>query len=189
MRGASSSAATSWPRRAPSRRSRHRSWQLSSGSGASSSTRSRCPAPATTTWCSTPGSRDTSGSGASDWLYGPDRRLIELYNKSLNMVPMHELPHYRITWQRNLARHQRRDPDGPGEGRQGDPQAPEGRWAAVDGRLQRAQPCRRLVVGADPGQPRGHGGPVRHRPDRHRAPGGQSSLLRPHGAARSRRSC
>jgi uncharacterized protein YcaQ len=35
------------------------------------------------------------------WLYGEDRRLIELYNKSLNMVPMHELPHYRITWQRN----------------------------------------------------------------------------------------
>ena len=37
------------------------------------------------------------------WLYGPDRRLIELYNKSLNMVPMHELPHYRVTWHRNLA--------------------------------------------------------------------------------------
>jgi uncharacterized protein YcaQ len=37
------------------------------------------------------------------WLYGPDRRLIELYNKSLNLVPMHELPHYRITWQRNEA--------------------------------------------------------------------------------------
>ncbi|MGI8999985.1 MAG: winged helix-turn-helix domain-containing protein [Candidatus Limnocylindria bacterium] len=37
------------------------------------------------------------------WLYGLDRRLIELYNKSLNMVPMHELPHYRITWHRNLA--------------------------------------------------------------------------------------
>ena len=35
------------------------------------------------------------------WLYGPDRRLIELYNKSLNMVPMSELPHYRITWARN----------------------------------------------------------------------------------------
>ena len=34
------------------------------------------------------------------WLYGRDRRLIELYNKSLNIVPMHELPHYRITWQR-----------------------------------------------------------------------------------------
>ncbi len=34
------------------------------------------------------------------WLYGPDRRLIELYNKSLNLLPMHELPHYRITWQR-----------------------------------------------------------------------------------------
>jgi uncharacterized protein YcaQ len=29
--------------------------------------------------------------------------LIELYNKSLNLVPMHELPHYRITWQRNTA--------------------------------------------------------------------------------------
>jgi uncharacterized protein YcaQ len=37
------------------------------------------------------------------WLYGPDRRLIELYNKSLNMVPMHELPHYRIAWQRSGA--------------------------------------------------------------------------------------
>jgi len=35
------------------------------------------------------------------WLYGPDRRLIELYNKSLNMVPMQELPHYRVAWQRS----------------------------------------------------------------------------------------
>jgi len=35
------------------------------------------------------------------WLYGPDRRLIELYNKSLNLLPMHELPHYRIAWQRS----------------------------------------------------------------------------------------
>jgi uncharacterized protein len=35
------------------------------------------------------------------WLYGPERRLIELYNKSLNMVPLAELPHYRITWDRN----------------------------------------------------------------------------------------
>jgi len=34
------------------------------------------------------------------WLYGPDRRLIEIYNKSLNMVPMHELPHHRVSWQR-----------------------------------------------------------------------------------------
>jgi uncharacterized protein len=38
-----------------------------------------------------------------EWLYGADRRLIELYNKSLNLLPMHELPHYRITWQRNAA--------------------------------------------------------------------------------------
>ena len=37
------------------------------------------------------------------WLYGPDRRLIEIYNKSLNLVPMHELPHYRISWQRSAA--------------------------------------------------------------------------------------
>jgi hypothetical protein len=38
---------------------------------------------------------------ADAWLYGADRRLIELYNKSLNIVPMHELPHYRIAWQRS----------------------------------------------------------------------------------------
>jgi hypothetical protein len=37
------------------------------------------------------------------WLYGPDRRLIELYNKSLNLLPIHELPHYRISWQRSSA--------------------------------------------------------------------------------------
>ena len=42
------------------------------------------------------------------WLYGPDRRLIELYNKSLNMVPMHELPHYRIAWQRSSSWYQDR---------------------------------------------------------------------------------
>jgi len=34
------------------------------------------------------------------WLYGEDRRLIELYNKSLNLLPMHELPHYRVSWRR-----------------------------------------------------------------------------------------
>lgn len=34
------------------------------------------------------------------WLYGPDRRLFEIYNKSLNMVPIEELPHYRLTWTR-----------------------------------------------------------------------------------------
>jgi uncharacterized protein YcaQ len=35
------------------------------------------------------------------WLYGPDRRLIEIYNKGLNVVPLGELPHYRISWDRN----------------------------------------------------------------------------------------
>lgn len=34
-----------------------------------------------------------------EWLYEPDRRLFEIYNKSLNMVPIEELPHYRLTWQ------------------------------------------------------------------------------------------
>ncbi len=39
-------------------------------------------------------------------LYGPGRQLIELYNKSLNILPMHELPHYRIAWQRSSAYYQ-----------------------------------------------------------------------------------
>ena len=34
------------------------------------------------------------------WLYGPERRLFEIYNKSLNMVPLDELPYYRLTWAR-----------------------------------------------------------------------------------------
>ncbi len=39
------------------------------------------------------------------WLYGRERRLIELYNKSLNIVPVAELPHYRLTWDRNAPRY------------------------------------------------------------------------------------
>lgn len=37
------------------------------------------------------------------WLYGPadERRLIELYNKSLNLLPMEELPFYRVAWTRS----------------------------------------------------------------------------------------
>jgi uncharacterized protein len=34
------------------------------------------------------------------WLYGTDRRLIEVYNKSLNILPIEELPHYRLAWER-----------------------------------------------------------------------------------------
>lgn len=34
------------------------------------------------------------------WLYGPERRLIELYNKSLNILPTDELPYYRAAWDR-----------------------------------------------------------------------------------------
>jgi uncharacterized protein YcaQ len=34
------------------------------------------------------------------WLYGKDRRLIELYNKSLNILPATELPYYRLAWTR-----------------------------------------------------------------------------------------
>jgi len=47
------------------------------------------------------------------WLYGKDRRLIELYNKSLNILPIAELPFYRLAWSRGasnykefLAQHQ-----------------------------------------------------------------------------------
>ncbi len=32
------------------------------------------------------------------WLYGPERRLIEMYNKMLSVVPMAELPHYALAW-------------------------------------------------------------------------------------------
>jgi uncharacterized protein YcaQ len=35
---------------------------------------------------------------ADAWLYGPDRRLVELYNKSLNLLPLAELPYYRLAW-------------------------------------------------------------------------------------------
>ena len=38
-------------------------------------------------------------------LYGPDRRLIELYNKSLNILPITELPHFAVAWERSAAWH------------------------------------------------------------------------------------
>ena len=36
------------------------------------------------------------------WLYGPpgERRFFEAYNKSLNILPLSELPYYRIGWDR-----------------------------------------------------------------------------------------
>jgi hypothetical protein len=36
------------------------------------------------------------------WLYAPpgERRLFEAYNKSLNILPIDELPYYRIAWER-----------------------------------------------------------------------------------------
>jgi uncharacterized protein len=37
------------------------------------------------------------------WLYGRDRRLIELYNKSLNILPRDELPYYRLAWTRGAS--------------------------------------------------------------------------------------
>jgi uncharacterized protein len=37
------------------------------------------------------------------WLYGRDRRLIELYNKSLNILPADELPYYRLAWSRGAS--------------------------------------------------------------------------------------
>ena len=38
------------------------------------------------------------------WLYGPERRLIEMYNKMLSIVPIAELPHYALQWT-NSAEH------------------------------------------------------------------------------------
>jgi len=48
---------------------------------------------------------------ADRWLYGPpgnsrDRRLIELYNKSLNILPIDELPYYALAWQRYDVRYE-----------------------------------------------------------------------------------
>jgi uncharacterized protein len=40
------------------------------------------------------------------WLYGRDRRLIEVYNKSLNILPIEELPHYAIAWDRGQRQYQ-----------------------------------------------------------------------------------
>jgi len=39
------------------------------------------------------------------WLYGKHRRLIELYNKSLNILPADELPFYRLAWDRSANRY------------------------------------------------------------------------------------
>jgi len=38
------------------------------------------------------------------WLYGDDRRLYETYNKGLSIVPVAEMPWYRLTWDRNHER-------------------------------------------------------------------------------------
>ena len=40
------------------------------------------------------------------WLYGPDRRLFEIYNKSLNIVRIDELPHHSVSWDRHLQRYE-----------------------------------------------------------------------------------
>jgi uncharacterized protein YcaQ len=44
--------------------------------------------------------RDYERPWLDRWLYGADRRLIEVYNKSLNILPITELPHYRLAWER-----------------------------------------------------------------------------------------
>jgi uncharacterized protein YcaQ len=41
-----------------------------------------------------------------EWLYGRDRRLFEIYNKSLNIVPIEELPHHRVSWDRFVDHYQ-----------------------------------------------------------------------------------
>lgn len=44
------------------------------------------------------------------FLYAPrgERRLFEAYNKSLNILPAHELPYYRLAWERAEARYRSR---------------------------------------------------------------------------------
>jgi uncharacterized protein len=41
------------------------------------------------------------------FLYAPkgERRLFEAYNKSLNILPAHELPYYRLSWERSAERY------------------------------------------------------------------------------------
>ena len=68
---------------------------------------------------------------------------------------MHELPHYRRQLARGIAP---KYEDGilteQADVAESDPQASEGGRPALDGRVQRAWARGRLVVGADPGQPR-----------------------------------
>jgi uncharacterized protein YcaQ len=45
--------------------------------------------------------KDYQRGWCEQWLYGEDRRLIEVYNKSLNILPMPELPHYALAWDRS----------------------------------------------------------------------------------------
>ena len=44
------------------------------------------------------------------WLYAPpgERRLVEAYNKGLSILPIHELPYYRIAWDRAEERYRTR---------------------------------------------------------------------------------
>ncbi len=65
-------------------------------SARSSSTPSRWP-DATTTWCSTPASRDYRSAWTDELLY-ERRELFEIYNKGLSLVPTAELPWYRVFW-------------------------------------------------------------------------------------------
>ena len=43
--------------------------------------------------------RDYRRGWAEEWLYGDERRLIEVYNKSLNILPIEQLPHHAISWE------------------------------------------------------------------------------------------
>ena len=104
LRGASGAAPRALPRRA------HCLHPVSvlavaRGLGCFSSIRSRCPARATTTWCCTPESTATSAVGRTSWL---TRRppAVRVYNKSLNIIPIEELPHHRVSWDRHTERYE-----------------------------------------------------------------------------------
>ena len=117
------------------------------------------------------------------WLYGRDRRLIEVYNKSLNILPMGELPHYALAWDRSRSPLPGHHPARAGGGGRRDRGPDPERRTALHRRVQGAQPCGGLVVGADLRRAGGDGGALRQRPAGDRPAGRQSALLRPDRAA------
>ena len=95
------------------------------------------------------------------WLY-EDRRLYETYNKSLNIVPVAELPLYRWTWDRMRKRARGRRLRRARAARRGASRPDPGRRRAAASRRRRARGDR-LVLAPDQPGPRDPRGPRRGR--------------------------